>query len=120
MPWINEPTLKKGRDGFMNVATVGVWEDPSTKEHHVVPAGTETNLASIPWFLGWYIDKLGDALLPSVLHDHEYVHGNDRKAADLRFYVGLMEDGMRQSKASLAYKVLRLCGWYAWWRGHKR
>jgi len=120
MPWTKEPTLKKGRDGFVNLATAGIWKNPATGNTHVVPAGTETNLASIPWFLGWYIDKLGDALLPSILHDYEYVHGNDREAADLRFYVGLMEDGMRQSKAYLAYKTLRAVGWYAWNRGHKR
>lgn len=120
MPWIKQPTLEKGRRGFLQVATVGIWKDPSTSVNHVVPEGTETNLASIPWFVGWYIDKLGAALLPSVLHDYEYVHGSDRKAADLRFYIGLMEAGMRQSKAYMAHKTLRATGWYAWNRGHKQ
>lgn len=120
MPWFKEPTLKKGRDGFLIVVTTGIWKDPTTNVNHVVPEGTETNLASIPWFLGWYIDKLGDSLLPSILHDFEYVHGNDRKAADRRFYVGLVEDGMRESKAALAYRTLRAVGWYAWNKGHKK
>jgi len=120
MPWIQEPTLERGRRGFLDVATIGIWQDPTDKTQHVVPVGTETNLASIPWFLGWYIDKLGTSLLPAILHDYEYVHGDNRKEADRRFKVGILEQGMRENKAGVAHRTLRTVGGIAWRRGHKK
>ena len=116
MPWIQEPTLKiSNRDDYFVLVTAGVWASPKDRIIHTIPAGFETNFASVPPGLRWYINRNGKSRLPSILHDKNYGSGMDRKMADELFLVGLREQGMRLTKAKVMYRGLRMFGGIHQW-----
>ena len=96
-----------------------------SKEYVAVPAGFETDFASIPKFL-WWLPYWAKYCKPPVLHDWLYtvkeIMGRPitRKRADEIFYEGLLIDWRYHKSghilAATEYWVVRLFGWLAWQR----
>ena len=57
--------------------------------------GNATDLASVPWFLWWFISSHGRHTLAALLHDHLLADPQvDRREADLVFREALEESGV--------------------------
>jgi hypothetical protein len=107
------------------------WRNIEPFEYHVntypsdevitVPIGFETDFASIPrifWSILSPIDKHGKA---AVIHDFCYYHGlYTRKVCDMIFREGMRVLNVKPWKATTMYYVLRVTGWYAWWKHSRR
>jgi hypothetical protein len=93
-----------------------IFKDKGIDRYYItVPAGFETDFASIPKifmpFLKWR-DKFNKA---AVVHDYLYSTKEvDRKTADRIFLEGLVILGIPKWKAYLFYIVVRLFGWTHW------
>ena len=86
-----------------------------------VPAGFETDFASIPQPFHWLISKLGRYNKAAVLHDwlysksaYQYPYLVPRKLADLIFLDAMKDLGVVKWKRDLMYRAVRLGGWKAW------
>ena len=79
-----------------------------------IPAGFETDLASIPK-IAWPIMAPAHSSLirAAIVHDWFYRKTCDftRQETDLIFYHMLINDGISQSRASTMYYAVRLFGW---------
>jgi len=63
-----DPTNFELVEGFRYVGPAGSWT--------VSPADlSRTDLASIPWFLGWFVSRYGTHTLAALLHDHLVSNG---------------------------------------------
>ncbi len=101
-----------------------VWEADSDGERITVPAGTLTDLASIPQFLRniGFLDPNGHSRLPAVLHDYLYRGGTvdrtgervTRAQADALLRAALLSEGAGQSVATIFYLAVRSCGGDCW------
>jgi hypothetical protein len=85
----------------------------------VVPAGFESDGASVPRFLWNLISPqiAPETLRAAVAHDflyREQVPGWTRKDADEMFYDLIREDGLSWWRSKLAYTGVRLFGAGAW------
>jgi hypothetical protein len=82
----------------------------------VVPAGEIFDGVSTPWIIQWYLDDTGVGLPAAIPHDYHYrVHDITRKEADDEFWANLvLYCGVRDTKATAAWLVLRAVGWWAW------
>jgi len=84
-----------------------------------VPAGFESDGASVPRFFWRLVFPPGDAdaLRAAILHDYiyrEHPAGWTRADADRLFYMILVADGVPKFRALLAYWGVRLFGWRSW------
>ena len=63
--------------------------------HWIVPAGFQSDLASIPWFARMVFDR-GDSRYAkaAILHDHMVVSGVDQLTAAAEFQSALRADGV--------------------------
>ena len=89
-----------------------------------VPAGFESDGASVPRFFWRIVFPPGDqkALRAAFLHDYIYrTHpaGWSREAADELFRRVLIEDGVSRNSAAMAWWGVRLFGAAAWKAGGK-
>ena len=89
-----------------------------------VPAGFSSDGASVPRFFWRIVFPPGDqkALRAAFLHDWRYrthPEGWSREAADNLFRRVLIEDGVSQICAALAYRGVRIFGGRAWKEGNK-
>ena len=84
-----------------------------------IPAGFESDGASVPRFFWSTVFPPGDskALRPAIIHDYIYrTHptGWTRKMADENFHSLLVEAGISKYRAYKAYLGVRLFGQSAW------
>ena len=84
-----------------------------------VPAGFESDGASVPRFFWRAVFPPGDsqALRAAIIHDwiyREQPEGATRVDADKLFYTILVADGVPKYRALLAYWGVRLFGWRSW------
>lgn len=88
-----------------------------------VPRGYRTDLASVPRLPFAYWRTGGKAVLPAILHDHLYEHGEgiSRKAADDVFLEAMKEvgDPAWPTTRWLMYMGVRVGGGGAWRRYRK-
>lgn len=108
-------------DEMGNVYTL---REPLTYGGLTVPAGFESDGASVPRFFWRIVFPPGDtrALRAAFVHDWIYrthPEGWSREAADNLFRRVLIEDGVSRSSAALAYYGVRLFGGGAWEAGGK-
>lgn len=83
----------------------------------VVPAGFETDFASVPRFARWLIDGHSHTRKPAVLHDYLYNQAaGKRKDADLVFRKAMRDTDTPAWKRELAYRAVRIGGWVSWAR----
>jgi hypothetical protein len=97
-----------------------VWSDP-VYGWLIVPAGTKTDLASIPRFLrDWRaFDPNGPSRRAAVLHDWLYADGTRGKEfADNCLRAALLAEGVTPKVAAAFYWAVRLFAGPAW-RGHR-
>lgn len=84
-----------------------------------VPAGFESDGASVPRFFWRVVFPPGDAdaLRAAILHDYiyrEHPEGWTRGEADRLFRDVLIADGVPGWRARLAYYAVRIFGWRSW------
>ena len=85
-------------------------------EHHTVPAGTETDFSTIPWF-GRMLVHWSKVDIAGVVHDWLYQTGDtSRRRADVVWRrVALAGDHHANAfQAWAGWAGLRIGGWYAW------
>src|SRR5262249_50982564 len=98
-----------------------IWLEPG-RGRLIVPAGTMTDLASIPRLLRNLraLDPNGRSRRPAVLHDWLYQTGEKTRAeADQLLRRALLAEGVNRSVARIYWFGVRLGGWLAW-RAHRR
>jgi hypothetical protein len=84
-------------------------------ESFAVPAGFETDLASIPAIVTPLLPVNDGHRAPAVLHDYLYARGvTSRAAADLILLRAMLDLGLDKRKAGAIYAGVRLGGWVAW------
>ena len=80
-----------------------------------VPAGFQTDLASIPQMFQWLIPVNGRHRAPAILHDYLYViQDRPRKACDDLFLEAMASVGVRWSQRWAMYLAVRAGGWVGW------
>jgi len=95
-----------------------------------IPAGYETDGASVPRLFYNILGRFTIALPAALVHDCRYdPPPNDRgvkyrwltrKQADQEFYENLRKCGVNIARAQAAYRAVRLFGWKPWNAGTKR
>lgn len=93
--------------------------EPLETSDFIVPAGFESDGASVPRFFWRVVFPPTDtrALRAAVIHDWLYRHqpkGWTRAQADALFRRLLIEDGVPSWRAWLAWAGVRAFGWIAW------
>lgn len=88
----------------------------------VVPAGFESDGASVPRFLWSIVSPVIDHRTIRAALAHDYIYrehpvGWSRKLADELFYRLCREDGLSMIKSTLAYHGIRIFGGNAWNEG---
>jgi hypothetical protein len=77
----------------------------------VIPAGFETDGASVPRFLWWFASPTGKLFEASIIHDWHYQNAiNTKKAADAAFFITARKFGVGYLKARTAWLAVRLFG----------
>ena len=85
------------------------------RDRFVIPAGFETDLASIPRIFTPLVTKLGPWNTAAVVHDWLYqVQTTTRKDADGIFRRILKEEGVGGFKRWGMWQAVRLGGWVYW------
>lgn len=80
-----------------------------TARYFVIPAGFETDGASIPWWARWKFDPWGRVGLSAVLHDYLLSLPTMPKwEADLAFLAALRSQGVPAFMSTLFYFAVRL------------
>jgi hypothetical protein len=96
-----------------------VWQDPKDGTVVTIPAGTFTDLASVPPFLWGLVASYGRQALPAILHDHLSAVANgfdEARVADARFHRALREQGIPDVRAAAMWagvglgRWIKLCG----------
>lgn len=79
---------------------------------HTVPAGFQTDLASIPRLLRWRFTVNGKSRRAAVLHDYLYsIKYATREVCDQIFKSALRDCGMGKYNAWVMYMGVRAGGW---------
>ena len=90
-----------------------VYEDE--KYHVIVPAGFETDFASVPRLPLMYLLAGDTAHEAAVIHDYLYrINGISRREADALFYRIMLETGEPRWRAWMMYSAVRVGGWRTW------
>lgn len=94
------------------------WRDPLGNVV-VVTRGTETDGASIPWYVKWLFPETR-IIAAGALHDELYRRTRPgRRYADMVFYEALVSLEIPAWRAWLAWVALRAFGWAAYRRNGK-
>ena len=77
-----------------------------------------TDLATLPWWVTWWLKKLGKHNLPSIVHDYMLQHRElfpdyTRKMIDQVWREALIDQGVSKRKCQALCKGVRL---NSWWR----
>lgn len=89
-----------------------------SKGEIVVPAGFDTDYASIPRIFWNIYPPDGSYTEAAVIHDFLYYEQPfDRDECDLVFYEAMTALGVPWLRRQIIYRAVRLGGWHAW---HKR
>lgn len=91
-----------------------VWRDGRRK--FVVPKDFETDLASVPWFLRWLLNRNGKEREPAVLHDYLYrTRKLPRDEADALFRDALKANGVGPVWRAMYWSGVRGFGWWRYY-----
>lgn len=78
---------------------------------HTIPAGFESDGATVPRFLWWYVPPTGPYLPAVLIHDFLYQHAIGSKAqADKTFYTALQQLPVGRCKSRLMYWGVKIFG----------
>lgn len=105
--------LEATRPGQWVLLSDLIWHSDS--ERIIVPAGTATDLASIPRPFRGVLNQNGNSRRPAVLHDHLYVTRSvSRAEADAIFCRALAAEGIGSVGRLVYWAGVRLGGRFAW------
>ncbi len=86
-----------------------------------VPRGMLTDLASVPWFARWLVDRVGPHLEASIVHDFLYlawqdVPGREARPADRDFADAVLIAGMKEAEVGgvAAWAIERAVRNFGW------
>ena len=92
-----------------------VWFDVETETEIVVPDRFVTDLASLPWWVGFLLKKLGSHQRAAVLHDWLYQNRLGTKEwADRQFKRAMEYDNVETWRINLIMAGLKAGGWVSW------
>ena len=99
------------------------WRLAETWSAHgvTIRAGFTTDLASIPWFVGWLL-KRNDIpwIVAGIIHDHAYrTRTTSRLEADRRLRDIARIEGAPAWHTSIVFVAVRLFGWSSWRRSRR-
>jgi hypothetical protein len=81
----------------------------------IVPIGTVTDGASVPWMLRWIFPQQGRYTRASLGHDYLYeTDTGTREDADWDFFAWMLKDDVPGWKAFVFYLAVRIGG-KRWW-----
>lgn len=109
---LNEPPCVKPHDGY-RYKTCDDYAMVIDGTSYIVPAGFDTDFASIPKLLWWKIAPHEARLVaPSIVHDYMYACPGDitRKYADEVYYSALVASGVSGGQALQIYYAVRYAG----------
>lgn len=90
----------------------------AAKHNLEVPAGFETDLASIPRAVRSIIPQVGRQNLPAIVHDYTYREKSTawlgKKKADLLFLEGMKICGVNWLRRSIIYRSVRMFGGWSY------
>jgi len=102
------------------LATPFIYYSEELNEEIIVPAGYQTDLASVPRIPFVYARYGGRAVLASILHDYMYEVLGDkysRKQADRVFLEAMRKfEEPGRYKSRMMYTAVRVFGWAPWRR----
>lgn len=84
----------------------GRWRliEPLITPEQTIPAGFETDGATVPRFLWVLVPRVGRYFRASIVHDYMYVNAIDSKArADELFLLNMQRDGVPIIKRNVMY-----------------
>ena len=87
--------------------------------NYVVPKGFQTDFASVPTLLHWFVQPYGKHSKAAVVHDYLYqtLGGPkilSRYQCDRVFLIGLIESKLPAWKSYIMFVAVRLGGWVPW------
>ncbi len=116
----NEPDVKRVRRGVWRLREDLVLSfSVDNKLHWLhVPAGFESNLATVPWWLWWIFPPSDDYFYSVILHDYLYAGRTSfsRFMADALMREAMLAEGVPAWRRALMWWGVRTFGgWY--WEG---
>lgn len=111
MPFHGWPDVKQLPSGKWKLQDVLEYETPEGKRI-VVPAGFETDFASVPWLLRGWVARWSKTARAAIVHDWLYYsHETSRPEADRIFRVALEESNFDAPEEDEEEDV----GWWSQW-----
>lgn len=84
------------------------YTDPQDRPHQITPEGVgNTDLASVPWFLWWFVASYGRHTAAALAHD-QLIETIDRRKADWVFRCALEESGTSFARRWLMWAAVSL------------
>lgn len=102
------------RPGYFRLTQDLIYYSARLKRQIIVPAGYETNFASIPWFMQSIIQVNGKHRKPAVVHDYLCDHGDDpevnvpQREADFILLEGMKVTDTRKTQQYVMFPLVRL------------
>ena len=113
-PHVSHGTIRRGEVVLLSSLN---WYDDETGRYYVVPEGFVFDLASLPWWIGFALTKLGRHQRAACLHDWFYVNKtNGKRWSDKQFRLAMDEDHTKGWRKWLAWSGVAAGGWFAWWK----
>jgi hypothetical protein len=72
-----------------------------------IPAGFQTDGASIPWWASRFFDEWGPDALPGILHDYLLTLPMPKWTCDLMFYAALRSQNVSELHSAFMYLAVR-------------
>ena len=101
------PLLHIGKGWWITTETLAFWSGDVVRVR--VPRYFLCDLASIPWFVRWLLDREGDSAYAAIIHDYliEQVI-TSRTLADAIFREALITSSIKRWKRCLLYAGVRI------------
>ena len=112
-----KPYILRGKiqRGLVVLNSDVVWYDEEEKQQYRVPKGMVFDLASLPWWIGFALTKLGRHQRAACIHDWFYENKtNSKRWADKQFRLAMDEDNTKGWRKWTAWSGVAVGGWFAW------
>ena len=121
-PLVVQVTQKEKRPFWLERAFSYEEGAKGSGRHITVPAGFETDFASVPVGFRWLVPVVGRHGKAAVLHDWLYASGYlpRRRQADAVFFEAMTVLGVRPWRKWLIWAAVRAFGWRRWRKARKR
>ena len=101
------PLLHIGKGWWITTETLAFWSGDVVRVR--VPRYFLCDLASIPWFVRWLLDRAGDSVYAAIIHDYLIEEKiTSRTLADAIFREALITSSIKRWKRCLLYAGVRI------------